>query len=245
LRKFHTATLRRPAHAFNEGVLEQKCFLLDSKEGLKDFFNFSKREILIEDDLDTINFITDINSRKLRDAEVLSLVAANAVPGNMLDIGTHHGRSAARMAANSPQSTVYTVNIPPEEYDEGGKLKTDCLSRDEIGSFYRSKNLSNIEQIYANTKTWIIPDHINNVSLVYVDGCHDKEFVYSDTRLILDRVRPGGFILWHDCTPIYRHHFEWIDEVMQGIEWLLKEKIIVGNILNVKNSWIGIFKKEL
>ncbi len=200
--------------------------------------------MLTEGDLDNINYITDINSRKLRDAEVLSLVAANIAPGNMLDIGTHHGRSAARMAVNSPQSMVYTVNIPPEDYGAGGCLKTQCLSKDEIGSFYRSKNLKNIQQIYANTKTWKVPDYIDDLALVYVDGCHDKAFVYSDTKLIIDRVRPGGFILWHDCSPIYRRHFDWIDEVMQGIEMLLKENIIAGNILNVRNSWIGIFKKE-
>jgi len=229
---------------FKKKASEKNFFIVDTTRELARFFGFERQPVLIEDDLDKVNFITDINSRKLRDAEVLSLVAANTKPGNMLDIGTHHGRSAARMAANSPQSAVYTVNIPPEEYDAGGKLKTDCLSRDEIGSFYRSKNLSNIDQIYANTKTWIIPDHINNLSLVYVDGCHDREFVYSDTRLILNRVRPGGFILWHDCTPIYRQNFSWIDEVMQGIERLLQENIIAGNILNVRNSWIGILKKD-
>jgi hypothetical protein len=229
---------------FKKNLSEKYCFVVDDVQELARFFNFNTPQILIEDDLDTVTFITDINSRKLRDAEVLSLIAANIEPGNILDIGTYQGRSAARMAVNSPGSTVYTVNIPPEEYKEGGCLKTECLARDEIGSFYRNKQLANIQQIYANTKTWTVPDNINNLSLVYVDGCHDKKFVYGDTRLILDRIRPGGFILWHDFSPIYRKHFDWINEVMQGIERLIKEKIIVGNILNVRNSWIGIFKKD-
>jgi len=230
---------------FKKKSFEKNFFIVDTTRELAHFFVFEKLPQLIEDDLNKVNFITDINFRKLRDAEVLSLVAANTEPGNMLDIGTHYGRSAARMAVNSPASTIYTVNIPPEEYERGGCLKTECLTRDEIGSFYRTKNLTNIQQIYANTKTWKIPEHINNLSLVYVDGCHDKEFVYADTHRVVDRVRPGGFILWHDCSPIYRQNFEWVDEVMQGIERLLKEKIIVGNILNVRNSWIGIFKKDI
>ena len=119
------------SRSIQKGCLEEKCFILDSNESLRYLFNFSKEQILIEDDLEKINFITDINSRKLRDAEVLSLIAANIAPGNMLDIGTHHGRSAARMAVNSPQSIVYTVNIPPEDYGAGGCLKTQCLSKDE------------------------------------------------------------------------------------------------------------------
>ena len=102
----------------------------------------------------------------------------------------------------------------------------------------------NIKQIYANTKTWRLPDEIDDLSLVYIDGCHDKGFVFSDTKLIIDRVKVGGFILWHDCSPLYRKHFRWIEESMQGIEKLLRKKIISGNILNLRNSWIGIYKKE-
>lgn len=225
-------------------TLEKFFFVVDSIDELARFFGFQKDGILVEDDLDKVRFIEDLNSRRRRDAEVLSLVAANVRPGKMLDIGTHFGRSAARMAANSPQSMVYTVNIHPDEYAQGGNLKTECLSVEEIGSYYRKKGLTNLTQIYANTKTWIVPDYINDLSLVYVDGCHDKEFVYSDTRLIIDRMTPGGFILWHDCSPIYRKHFHWIDQAMQGIERLLSEGIIWGSILNVRNSWIGIWRKS-
>jgi predicted O-methyltransferase YrrM len=219
-------------------------FVVDSLEELSLFFGFEKQPILIEEDLDEVRFIEDLNSRRRRDAETLSLVSANSEPGKMLDIGTYLGRSAARMAVNSPESKIYTVNIPPEEFDQGGRLKTECLSREEIGTFYREKNLLNIKQIHANTKTWRLPDEIDNLSLVYVDGCHDKEFVFSDTRLIIDRVKAGGFILWHDCSPQYRKHFGWIEESMQGIEKLLRKKIIAGNILTLRNSWIGIYKKE-
>ncbi len=225
-------------------TLEKSFFVVDSINELARFFGFKKDGVLIEDDLDQVRFIEDLNSRRRRDAEVLSLVAANVQPGKLLDIGTHFGRSAARMAVNSPQSMVYTVNIHPDEYAQGGTLTTECLSVEEIGSYYREKGLTNLTQIYANTKNWIVPDYINDLSLVYVDGCHDKEFVYSDTRLIIDRIISGGFILWHDCSPIYRKQFHWIEEAMQGIERLLSEGIIRGSILNVRNSWIGIWRKS-
>lgn len=225
-------------------TMERLFFVVDSISELSKFFGFQKDGLIIEDDLDQVRFIEDLNSRRRRDAEVLSLVAANVPPGKMLDIGTHFGRSAARMAANSPRSMVYTLNIHPDEFDQGGTLKTECLSVEEIGSYYRAKGLTNLTQIYANTKNWIVPDYINDLSLVYIDGCHDKEFVYSDTRLIIDRIIPGGFILWHDCSPLYRKHFHWIDEAMQAIERLLSEGIIRGSILNVRNSWIGIWRKS-
>jgi hypothetical protein len=223
---------------------EKHFFVADSLEELCRFYGLSGDFTIIEDDLDEVRFIDDLNSRRRRDAEVLSLIAANAGPGKMLDIGTHFGKSAARMAANSPASLVYTVNIHPDEFKQGGKLTTECLTVEQIGSFYRQKKLTNIVQIYANTKYWNVPPEISDLSVVYVDGCHDMEFVFSDTKLVIDRVKKGGFILWHDCSPIYRKHFRWIDQAMHGIEMLLADGTIKGPVLNVRNSWIGIWKKQ-
>lgn len=219
-------------------------FIADTIEELCRYFNLIKPPVIIEEDLDEVRFIEDINQRRRWDAEVLSVIAANVPIGKMLDIGTHEGRSAARMAVNSPGSQVYTVNIHPDDLKNPGELVTDILEEERIGSYYREKNLANIKQIFANTKTWDIPKEIDQLSLVYIDGCHDKEFVYSDTKKILNRVRPGGFILWHDCTPVYRDKFYWIDEVMKGIEELIVENIISGEIINVRNSWIGVWRKK-
>lgn len=226
-----------------EEDFDKNFFMLDNLENLIDFYKFKNDFKIIEDDLDEVRFIEDINNRRRLDAEVLSLVAANCENGKFLDIGTHLGRSAARMAYNSPNSKIYTVNISPEEYNLSGDLSTEALTKDKIGSFYKEKGISNIKQIYANTKTWEIPQEINNLSLVYIDGCHNKEFVFSDTKLIFDKIKPGGFILWHDFSPKYRENFHWINESMLGIEKLMKEKIIKGPILNVQNSWVGIWRK--
>lgn len=223
--------------------LDSRILILDSIQDLIAYFGFKNSFTVFEDDLDRVNNPCDVNQRKRRDAEVLSVVAANAPTGKMLDIGTHLGRSAARMAVNSPQSLVYTVNIHPEDAQEAGELVTDILSEDQIGSFYRARNIQNIQQIYANTKNWQVPDEINELSLVYVDGCHDTEFVVSDTKLLFNRVQRGGYILWHDFTPLYRKNFSWIDAAMQGVDQLAAEGVITGFILNVRNSWIGIWKK--
>ena len=218
--------------------------VIDSMMELARFFRFKKKIKIIEDDLDEIRFIEDINNRRKLDAEILSLIAANVPIGNMLDIGTYHGHSAARMAINSPQSTIFTVNIHPEELSQAGERITGTPSLEEIGIFFRGKDINNIYQIFANTKTWNVPKEIDNLSLVYVDGCHDRSFVYNDTKLVIHRVIKDGFILWHDCSPIYRNNFEWINESMSGIEMLVEEQIIDSYILNVKNSWIGIWRKN-
>lgn len=223
--------------------LDDRFLVLDSIEDLQAYYNFQAFWTIVEDDLDRVNHPCDINQRKRRDAEVLSVIAANAPAGKMLDIGTHFGRSAARMAVNSPQSEIYTVNIHPDDALDAGVLVTDILSEEQIGSFFRERKIQNIRQLYANTKYWDMPSQISDLSLVYVDGCHDTEFVASDTRLVFDRVKKGGFILWHDFTPIYRKNFSWINAAMRGVEQLIAEGLVVGYILNVRNSWIGIWQK--
>ena len=223
--------------------LRNDFLTVESLENLRKFYSFRKEFTLIENNLDEVRFFEDLNGRRRLDAEVLSLVAANVPAGKMLDIGTYLGHSAARMAVNSPQSLVYTVNIHPDELLAGGEFVTGAPSVEEIGSFYREKGLSNIRQIFANTKNWQIPPEICDLSLVYVDGCHDTDCVYHDTRLVLDRVIKGGFILWHDCSSVYRGNYAWIDTAMQGIERLLTEGLITPYILNVKHSWIGLWCK--
>lgn len=216
---------------------------VESLENLREFYAFHKKFSLVENNLDEVRFFEDLNSRRRLDAEVLSLVAANVPPGKMLDIGTYMGHSAARMAVNSPGSLVYTVNIHPDELMEGGEFVTGSPTVNEIGSFYREKGFSNVQQVFANTKHWQIPAEISDLSLVYIDGCHDTECVYHDTRLVLERLMKGGFILWHDCSPLYRNNYTWIDSAMRGIEKVLAEGLITPYILNVKHSWVGLWRK--
>ncbi len=219
---------------------------LDSIQDFIEFFNFKKEPLFIEEDINNskkILYLTDINNRKYLDLLVLSYIAANVPNGKMLDIGTYYGNSAARMAINSPNSTVFTVNIHPKDKTKTkAKAVTEILSEDKIGSFYKKYNLNNIKQIFADTLTWEIPDEINDLQLVYIDGCHDTRYVINDSLKIYDRVVKNGYILWHDFSPKYRKNFYWIDKVMSGIEKLnfIKNKYI----FNLNNSWIGIFKKD-
>jgi hypothetical protein len=143
------------------------------------------------------------------------------------------------MAQNAPQATVHTVNIPPEEIDQGGTFVTRSFSREEIGRYYKERNLTNIRQIYANTATWE-PD-IGPIDIAFVDGCHDADFVFNDTRKILKFAHPGTVILWHDFNFSLVGKYDWIADVCRGIERLYEEKLIAGNILNVRDSWVGYY----
>ncbi len=182
----------------------------------------------------------DLNRRRLRDAEVIGAACANSDARLLLEIGTAHGRMTAIMAQNAPRGVVHTVNIPPEEINEGGKRTTFALTREEIGSYYRQLGLGNVRQILANTANWE-PD-FGPIDVAFIDGCHDADFVYHDTRKVLARSRPGTIILWHDfCPPLARAH-DWIEQVCIGIDRLLCRRLLRGRILHLQDSWIGLYR---
>lgn len=217
---------------------------LDDINELLKIFDFKKKGKIIENDLDVYTGIEDINKRKEKDALVLSTIAANLNKTKMLDIGTYKGKSASRMAINSPTSKIFTVNVLPEQISKGEKLITEALSKKEIGEFYKKRKIKNIEQFYKNTQTWNPPARVSNLSLSYIDGCHDKKAVYSDTNLVYDLTQKEGFILWHDFSPENRKNFSWINQSMFGVEKFFNKRKINGDIFYVKNSWIGIWKKK-
>ena len=184
----------------------------------------------------------DINERRVRDAEVIGTVVRNTNPAVCLDIGTEEGRSAALISVNAPQSHIYTINIHPDELTsgQGGIYVTSAPSLEQIGWYYRSRNLTNITQIISDTAKWV--PNIGIIDFAFIDGCHDRDFVYNDTIKVLANVKPGSFILWHDFNPELRNKLPWIYTVCQGVDLLRKHGKINGNIFHVKNSWIGIYR---
>jgi hypothetical protein len=146
----------------------------------------------------------------------------------------------AFMADNAKEGKVYTVNIHPDEINQGGKLVTFAPSLEQIGSYYKEKGHRNVEQIIANTATW--NPNIGTIDAAFIDGSHDTEFVFNDTKKILAHCRPGSFIMWHDFNPSLTNRHDWIKSVCLGVEKLYREKLLKGEIFHIKDSWVGIYE---
>ena len=223
-------------------LLRNAVIELNSIDELCRVFHWTNRPNLNFDHLQDFDYVEDVNLRRLRDAESIATVMCNAAPKIALEVGTAQGHTTAIMAMNAPQAQVHTVNIPPEEITagEGGKLTTIALERDKIGSFYRERGLTNITQILANTARW--EPQIGSIDVAFVDGCHDADFVYNDTRKILKSMQSGSFVMWHDFSPATIYNYRWHLTVAQGVERLLREGLIRGRILHVRDSWVGVYR---
>lgn len=220
--------------------LQSAVIDLNSAAELRKVFSWEQQPSLDIPDLDTVAYLEDANERRLRDAESIATVMKNAAPAIALEIGTAGGQTTALMALNAPASQVYTINIPPEEIiaGEGGTFTTIALEREKIGAYYRERGLQNITQILVNSAKWV--PNIGTIDVAFIDGCHDTDFVYNDSKKVLSAMRPGSFILWHDFNPSLVHQYPWIASVCRGVEQLLAEGLITGRILHVRDSWVGI-----
>jgi predicted O-methyltransferase YrrM len=206
---------------------------------LKKVFGWRIDPILDDPATDDFRYIEDLNQRRIRDAESLAATIRNTDPKVCLDIGTGLGHSAARMAVNAPPAKIYTVNIPPEEFEDGGVYTTVKLEKEQIGSYYRERGFENVTQIFANTAYWE-PD-IGQIDVAYIDGSHDTRFVINDTLKVLKYTKPGSFILWHDFNLSLVDVYPWIRSVCLGVETLYKKGLLTGRIFHLRDSWVGIY----
>lgn len=225
-------------------MLERNLYTFDSYIELSKYFSWKKKPAVEDSFYYLQKSIEDINSRKIRDAESIALVAANTRPSTCVDIGTADGHSAALISRNIPRSSVvYTVNILPEQVTKrSGKLVTKIFSKNDIGSYYKKKRIKNIVQIFEDSMIWM--PRLKDVGLGFIDGCHDANYVISDTTKILNTMRSGGFLLLHDFSLNDRWRYKWIDNVCVAVEKMYKLGIISGPLYTIKNSWTCIYKKQ-
>ena len=113
--------------------------------------------------------------------KLLEFISRMINPMNILEIGTFTGYSAICLARG---------------LKEGGKLTTIEIN-DELSAFsqsyFRKAGLeSKIEQLTGNALE-IIQDLNDMFDLVFIDA--DKRDYCDYFRLVIDRIRPGGFIL--------------------------------------------------
>lgn len=222
--------------------LEKNVIELNNVSELRKVFGWQMEPILDDPAIYEFAYVEDVNQRRLRDAECLATVVRNVRPSVCVDVGTSTGHSAAWMAVNAPDAQIFTVNISPEEIrdEKGGRLTTVALERDQIGSYFRGRELKNITQLIVNTAEW--EPSVGIIDVAFVDACHDSQFVYDDTRKLLKHMKAGSFILWHDFNLELVNKYHWIYSVCLGVEALFTKGLLCERVFHVRDSWIGIYR---
>jgi hypothetical protein len=135
---------------------------------------------------------------------ILCAIEKFIVAKNVLEIGTYDGNTALNLAANlSGDGQVTTVDLPP---DWNGRFLYDVpdgfwnvTDRSRIGIQYRHTQYEGrIRQVLGDSAGIDWRALNPPFDLVFIDGCHYREYVKKDTENGLKHLRTGGVIVWHD-----------------------------------------------
>jgi predicted O-methyltransferase YrrM len=139
---------------------------------------------------------------------VLAGVARSLVPSKILEIGTYDGNTSLNLAVNTPVSTTLTTVDLPQDWD--GELALEIESdeynaldmnekRVDIGGQFRgTAHEGRIRQVFGDSAALDWATFGGPFDLIFIDGCHDRAYVRSDTDKALQVLAPGGTIIWHD-----------------------------------------------
>ena len=137
------------------------------------------------------------------------------LPATVFEFGTFTGLATRHLAMNSSDGArVYTLDLPPDQRAHIEELDWERGIDDSvIGSiFHGSPEAANITQLFSDSRTFDHTDLAGEVDFVWVDGCHEYEFVVSDSQKAIEMLRPGGVVAWHDvsraCPGVGQHLLE-------------------------------------
>jgi predicted O-methyltransferase YrrM len=119
---------------------------------------------------------------------LLGCITINWKPNQIFEIGTYDGATSLLFAKCSPDSQVFTLDLPPQpnsHFKVGSRY---------IGTPYESQ----IVQLYGDSTKFDYSPYLQQMDLIFVDGCHDFDFVRIDSMNALEMVRDGGIIVWDD-----------------------------------------------
>ncbi len=113
----------------------------------------------------------------------------------IFEIGTFLGRTTRLLALNSPPDCrIFTLDLPRER-----------VAHDVGTDFRDTPEAEKITQLYGDSRSFDYSPYHGQCDFVWVDACHDYQFVAEDTKAALRLRTGGGWIAWHD----YRHTAWW------------------------------------
>ena len=144
-------------------------------------------DLLGESKLD-VQIVGPYYSKRSSDTRLLIELASLAYimrvlrPQLIFEIGTFVGRTTRLLALNAPPTTqILTLDLHPEEV------------KHKIGeAFHGTPESEHITQLHGNSQTFNFSPWYNKCDFVWVDACHDYEYVVSDSQNALKLCRTGG-----------------------------------------------------
>jgi hypothetical protein len=127
------------------------------------------------------------------------LVPDRAGPGNTLEIGVYHGKSAIAVASLRGASGTFTaIDVFDDLPSREGVSRNVGMKGAFLGNMAASFGTVDWIRPIAAPSSTVRPDALGPQSFCHVDGLHSAEGTYADLRLCAEVVVPGGLVALDD-----------------------------------------------
>jgi predicted O-methyltransferase YrrM len=154
---------------------------------------------------------------------------------NILEIGTNDGFSSLNWAANlcDGDSSLQTVDLPVDHSPaERTQIAANACDPEAVGRLFRdTPEAARIKQVFGDSRALDWTSLGAPFDMIFIDGCHEYEFVRSDSLNALHNISPGGVIFWHD--------YGLIPDVSAAVDELVTE----GPIFAIKGTRMAAYRK--
>ena len=139
-------------------------------------------------------------------------------PIQYLEIGVHKAINVVdvlKSYAAHPESVVHCVD-PWMDYDAYPEYKGEIQSIyhtamraiEKTGQAHKCK-------IYRDLSDNVIPTFPDNYfDIIFIDGSHETEYVYRDGVMSIEKVKPGGYLIFDDYTGAWPQTIAGIDKFL-------------------------------
>ena len=147
----------------------------------------------------------------IADLMAICVLAAPQKPSTVFEFGTFTGHTTLNLAMNTGDARIITLDLPPDTREDMSELDWDRkVNHSVIGSWFReSQYRERIEQVFADSRKLDTAPYAGKMDFVFVDACHEYEFMVSDISKAFEMVAKGGIVVWYDYSRafpnVYRH----------------------------------------
>ena len=130
---------------------------------------------------------------------IVSLATQRRVKA-LFEFGTFDGTTTANLATNLPDSEILTIDLPSQQESSAllrlGNADRKFIRKERIGA--KLGGFPQVTKLYGDTARFDFSPWYGTRDFVFVDACHEYEYVRNDTEAALRLLKPGGTIVWHD-----------------------------------------------
>jgi predicted O-methyltransferase YrrM len=134
----------------------------------------------------------------------------------IINIGANEGRSTIAMLETRPDAFIFSIDLKPWREEKMNLIKLGLDPRRVVRVL---GNSSKMDWPYL-------------VDMIYVDGDHRFNGIEADCKNWLDKVIPGGLIVFHDYIPKggppRNQVAQVVDEFFRGQKPFIKKERVIG-----------------